>query len=143
MPNHVHLLITPRIPVPKITQSLKRFTAQEANRILGLTGKLWQPESYDRLVRSHTEFHRIANYIEMNPVKAGLAIEPEDYPWSSAGPIKNRPQVANLPHRKSSYSLGAGFASKIFFKISSCVNLSDSAWKFSKILCLKIGRISS
>ena len=49
MPNHVHLLITPRAPLSKLMQSLKRFTAREANRILGLTGQpFWQDESYDR-----------------------------------------------------------------------------------------------
>jgi REP element-mobilizing transposase RayT len=35
MANHVHLLITPRVAVSKMTQSLKRFTAREANRVLG------------------------------------------------------------------------------------------------------------
>ena len=32
MANHVHLLITPRVPVSKLTQSLKRFTARENKR---------------------------------------------------------------------------------------------------------------
>ena len=41
---------------------------------------------------------RIANYIEDNPVTAGLAMAPEEFTWSSAWPITNRPQVANLPH---------------------------------------------
>jgi hypothetical protein len=62
--------------------------------MLGLTGQaFWQDESYDRLVRNDSEFERIAHYIEMNPVKAGLAAVPEEFPWSSAGPIDNRPQV--------------------------------------------------
>ena len=73
MPNHVHLLITPLVPVSKIMHSLKKGTAREGNRILGLTGQpFWQDESYDRLVRNGTEFDRIAYYIENNPVKAGL-----------------------------------------------------------------------
>jgi hypothetical protein len=38
-----------------------------------------------------------AQYIEMNPVKAGLVETPEAFPWSSARPIDNRPQVNNLP----------------------------------------------
>jgi hypothetical protein len=68
------------------------------NRILGVTGQpYWQDESYDRLVRSEMEFQRIARYIEMNPVSAALTATPEEFPWSSAGPIDNRPQVANLP----------------------------------------------
>ena len=99
MPNHVHMLVTPCVPVPRLMQSLKRFTAREANRILGLTGKpFWEEESYDRLVRDGEEFARISRYIAMNPVQAGLAAEPEQYAWSSFGPITNRPQVTNLPH---------------------------------------------
>jgi putative transposase len=99
MANHVHLLITPRLPVSKLMQSLKRFTARESNKILGHTGQpFWQDESYDRVVRDETEFRRIARYIETNPVKAGIAVTPEEFPWSSARPIDNRPQVANLPH---------------------------------------------
>jgi putative transposase len=71
MANHVHLLITPKVDVSKLMHSLKRFTAKEGNRMLGLTGQpFWQDESYDRLIRDG-EFERIANYIEMNPVKAG------------------------------------------------------------------------
>ena len=111
MPNHVHLLMTPLIAVPKVMQSLKRFTAREGNRILGLTGQpFWQDESYDRLVRDDTEFDRITHYIETNPVKAGLAATPEEFQWSSARPIGNRPQVDNPPHvgkkARSSVTLG-------------------------------------
>ena len=85
MANHVHILITPHVGVSAIMRSLKRHTAREANRILGLTGQpFWNVESYDHLVRSGQEFKRIAAYIEMNPVKAGVAAAPEDYPWSSA-----------------------------------------------------------
>jgi putative transposase len=98
MANHVHLLITPRIEVSCLMQSLKRFTAREANRMLELTGRsFWQEESYDHSVRAG-EFQRIARYIEMNPVNAGLAATPEEFLWSSAWPITNRPQNAILPH---------------------------------------------
>ena len=99
MHNHVHVLITPQAPVSKLMQSLKRFTGLEGNRILGVTGQpFWQDESYDRLVRDEREFERIVRYIESNPVNAGLATSAEEFPWSSAGPIDNRPQVVNLPH---------------------------------------------
>ncbi|HMD69952.1 MAG TPA: transposase [Bryobacteraceae bacterium] len=99
MANHVHLLITAKIELSKLTHSLKRFTAREGNRLLGVCGQpFWQDESYDRWVRGEREFERIASYIEMNPVNAGLCATPEDFPWSSAGRVENPPQVANLPH---------------------------------------------
>jgi REP element-mobilizing transposase RayT len=100
MANHVHLLITPHVDLAKITHSLKRFTAREANRLLGLTGKrFWQDESYDRLARDEVEFQRIRRYIEFNPVRAGLVTLPEHYPWSSAGRrLKIGAQLTKLPH---------------------------------------------
>jgi putative transposase len=94
MANHVHLLITPFEPVSHLMQSLKRFTAREGNRMLALTGQpFWQEESYDRLVRDDQEFHSIARYIEMNPVRAGLVATPEAFPWSSAWPITDLPRT--------------------------------------------------
>lgn len=86
MPNHVHILVTPRVTATKWLGPLKGFTAHESNAILGRTGKpFWQGESYDHLVRSGEEFDRIRRYIENNPVKAGLVERPEDFEWSSAG----------------------------------------------------------
>jgi putative transposase len=85
MPNHVHLLILPQAALLKITHWIKGRTAREANRLLGRAGApFWQHESYDHWVRSQKELHRIAAYIEENPVSAGLAATPEDWPWSTA-----------------------------------------------------------
>ncbi|MBL0156678.1 MAG: transposase [Bryobacterales bacterium] len=85
MPNHVHLLLTPAIPLPRLTRSLKGITAKRANQILALTGTpFWQEETYDREVRDQSEFDRIQSYIEANPVHAGLAQEASQYRWSSA-----------------------------------------------------------
>ena len=85
MSNHVHVLLDALIHPSHIMRSLKGFTAREANLALGLTGQaFWQKESYDHWVRDDHEFERIRAYIENNPVKAGIAKAPEDYPWSSA-----------------------------------------------------------
>jgi hypothetical protein len=89
MPNHVHVLIAPAVPVPKLMQSIKGFTARTANALLDRTGPFWQHESYDHWVRDG-EFSKIKRYIEMNPVNAGLALEPELYPWSSAAKGSSR-----------------------------------------------------
>jgi REP element-mobilizing transposase RayT len=85
MPNHVHVLVTPKVAATRWLAPLKGFTAHQANELLGRQGQaFWQDESYDRLVRSETEFHRIQFYIEENPVKAGLISDPPQYLWSSA-----------------------------------------------------------
>jgi len=86
MPNHVHLLVTPAVPLPKLTKSLKGIMAKRGNAMLTLTGSsFWQEESYDHLVRHEQELEKIRNYIEQNPVRAGLVREASAYRWSSAG----------------------------------------------------------
>jgi putative transposase len=83
MPNHLHLLVTPHIPIAKLTRRLKCNTAREANRMLGRTGEaFWQPESYDHWVRNEQEWGRIVRYIENNPVVAGLAAHSTTVPPS-------------------------------------------------------------
>jgi putative transposase len=86
MPNHVHLLLTPAVPLPKLTRALKRFTATRARAILGSAGRtFWQAEDYHRVVRDGREFHKLRLYIEHNPVRAALVLEAPEYRWSSAG----------------------------------------------------------
>jgi putative transposase len=88
MSNHVHMLITPHQPVPKIMQSLKGYTARQANLLLRQTGvRFWKREFYDHWVREG-EFDRIKRYIELNPVRAGPVSKPHLYPWSSAAPCE-------------------------------------------------------
>ena len=90
MPNHVHLLILPKIAPDRLMKSLKGSTAREANRALGRTGEpFWQKESYDHCMRDSREFERIRAYIQNNPVNAGLAATPEGFAWSSASVEKS------------------------------------------------------
>ena len=85
MPNHVHILIDPQAPAPKITQFLKGVSARRANLLLRRTGQpFWQGESFDRWVRSSKERGNIIQYIEFNPVRANLASEPHLFRYSSA-----------------------------------------------------------
>jgi putative DNA methylase len=86
MPNHVHLVTTP-LPgkrLARIMQSLKSFTAKEANKLLAREGTFWMPDYFDRYVRNEKHFTRAVEYVENNPVKAGLCRTPEDWPFSSA-----------------------------------------------------------
>lgn len=98
MPNHVHMVFSPLITaqpgkahnkgksgkylLSPIMESLKRYTAGEANSMLGRSGAFWQHESYDRVVRDENELQRIVKYVLHNPVKAGLTDRPEFWKWS-------------------------------------------------------------
>ena len=84
MPNHVHMLVYPNAPVSRIVGSLKRFTAREANRVLGRDGSFWSKDYFDRSIRDRDHAQRVQRYIENNPVKAGLSATPDPWPYSSA-----------------------------------------------------------
>jgi REP element-mobilizing transposase RayT len=86
MPNHVHALFAPEngFTLSSVLHSWKSFTAREANRILDRRGQFWQEKYFDRYVRGEEHFWKAIDYIEMNPVKAGLCLGKEDWPFSSA-----------------------------------------------------------
>jgi putative DNA methylase len=97
MPNHVHLLVEPLATVARITQAIKGRTARNANATLGRIGKMfWQDESFDRWIRNEGEFGKVKDYIERNPVLAGLVERERDWAWSSAGVGNASVDVQNL-----------------------------------------------
>jgi REP element-mobilizing transposase RayT len=86
MPNHVHMLCTPRAgeSLAGIMHSVKSFTSTEANKLLNRSGRFWQKEYFDRYIRNAKQFAKTVAYIENNPVKANLCARPEDWLFSSA-----------------------------------------------------------
>jgi putative transposase len=74
-----------RAKLSRITNAAKNFSARQVNAILGRTGHpFWQDESWDRCVRGPEEFKKMVEYIEENPLAAGLVERVEDWRWSSA-----------------------------------------------------------
>ena len=86
MPNHVHVLATPlrNYTLSSILHTWKSFTAHQANKLLGRRGTFWMVEYFDRAIRNERHFANVVEYIEHNPVKAGLCDHPMDWKWSSA-----------------------------------------------------------
>jgi putative transposase len=86
MPNHVHVVAEALHghALGKVVQSWKSFTARRANEILGRSGSFWHPDYFDRYMRNEEHLHRTIEYIEQNPVKAGLVAVPSEWLWSSA-----------------------------------------------------------
>lgn len=87
MPNHVHILVRP-VPeertLSEVLQLIKGRGARQINLALQQSGRLWQRESYDRLIRSEDHHWRTAHYIHQNPVRAGLSKQAHEWPLSSA-----------------------------------------------------------
>lgn len=77
MPNHVHVLLTPRpgFDLGKILHSWKSFSAHEINKRTGRSGEVWQHETYDHIVRDPESLWHFAKYIVDNPRQAGVQVE--------------------------------------------------------------------
>jgi len=86
MPNHVHAVveISDGYSLGTIVQAWKSFSAKEANRILNRQGIFWHKDYFDRFIRDEGHLSRTIDYVESNPVKAGLASMVAAWPWSSA-----------------------------------------------------------
>jgi putative transposase len=85
MPNHLHLAIVPlERKIPAVMQGIKGFTAREINDLRNIKGNLWQDGYQDFVMDNLKAIAQKLNYIEQNPVRAGLVKDPCDYPFSSA-----------------------------------------------------------
>ena len=63
---------------------LQRYT-QWHNRVHSRTGRLWEDRFKSLIVEDGVAAKTIAAYIDLNPVRAGIAKDPADYRWSSYG----------------------------------------------------------
>lgn len=85
MPNHLDLLITPVFPLSSLTALLRAAIARKADALLGLGGQpFWHESTVQYAIANDLEFGQTWLDIESQPVRAGLARRPCDYPWSSA-----------------------------------------------------------
>ena len=85
MTNHVHLLTTPMRSdrVGLMMKHLGQRYVQYVNRTYRRTGTLWEGRFRSCLAQSGHYALTCYRYIELNPVRAGMAEHPADYPWSS------------------------------------------------------------
>lgn len=70
-----------RLGVLEQVARFKTFTTNAYWR-LGFAGKLWQRSSYDHLVDDDKTFASVVEYVLNNPVRAGLATQPQDWPYA-------------------------------------------------------------
>ena len=79
MPNHVHLLavFATAKAMKEQCDSWLHYTAFRINQAIGESGKFWQQEPFDHLVRSPEQYEYLRQYIADNPQKAGL--KPGEY----------------------------------------------------------------
>jgi REP element-mobilizing transposase RayT len=84
LPNHYHLgLETQDIPISKIMHRVNFLYAMYFNYRHKKSGHLFQDRFYGALVDKEDYLWEFSRYIDLNPVKAGLARAPQDYKWGS------------------------------------------------------------
>jgi len=85
MNNHLHLLVTPgeESSLPKTMQSVGRRYSHYFNSTYHRSGSLWEGRYKCSLIETERYLLCCYRYIEMNPVRAGIVVNPADYPYSS------------------------------------------------------------
>lgn len=86
METHYHLLI--EVPFQKLRAfvgGLQQAYAQYHHARHGTSGVFWQGRYRSEPVEIGEYLARCGRYIERNPVRAGIAANAWEYPWSSAG----------------------------------------------------------
>ena len=85
MPNHVHVLFkVGTVPMSEIVGAWKKHTGRLANKMLGKQGAFWAEDYFDVFMRDAEHERKTVRYIENNPTKAKLLLDPKKWSWSSA-----------------------------------------------------------
>ena len=85
MPDHVHLIVVPATKDGlklSVGEARRRYT-RRINFREGRRGRLRQGR-FSSFMMDERYLLACARYVEPNPARAGLAKQPEDWPWSSA-----------------------------------------------------------
>lgn len=101
MTNHVHLLCTPRIEgaVSRMMQSMGRSYVRYFNRQYERSGTLWEGRYKSCLIQDERHLLEVYRYIELNPLRAGMVAEPDQYRWSSyQANALGQPSALCTPH---------------------------------------------
>jgi putative transposase len=86
MPKHVHILMTlpGEVTLEKAMQLIKGGFSFRASKELGFRSEVWQRGYSDVQIVDEQSWQRHRAYIDNNPVKAGLANAPEEFPHGTA-----------------------------------------------------------
>ncbi|TDU64122.1 ATP-dependent DNA helicase RecG [Prosthecobacter fusiformis] len=94
MPDHVHLLLEPGVknrdpetgdpvfyPLSELMHSIKSYSAKTIMKAGWVDDRVWEKETFDRLIRSEADLQETFGYMISNPREAGLVSHSEEYPW--------------------------------------------------------------
>lgn len=88
MTNHIHLIIDPGYEESNLAQLMKRVNGRQTryvNKTEGRTGCLWEGRYKSSTISTDEYLLACCRYVELNPVRAGIVVDPAHYRWSSYG----------------------------------------------------------
>jgi putative transposase len=86
MTNHVHLVVDPGEDEKNLAQLIKRVAGRQTryvNKLEKRTGSLWEGRYKSSTIDTNEYLLACCRYVELNPVRAGIVMDPIDYRWSS------------------------------------------------------------
>jgi putative transposase len=84
MPNHVHLVIeSENLALSRGMHRLQGAYAQWFNGVHRVDGHLFQDRFHAKVVGREQHWTEVIRYVVLNPVRAGICEQPEEWTWSS------------------------------------------------------------
>jgi len=86
MTNHIHLIVEPAEDAFSVSELMKRLAARQtryANKLENRTGSLWEGRYKISPIQRDEYLLQCCRYVELNPVKARMVVDPAQYRWSS------------------------------------------------------------
>lgn len=108
MDNHLHLLATPPTAdaLSRMMQSLGRRYVGWFNTQHARSGTLWEGRFRAGLIEAGPYLLACVRYIELNPVRSGLCLDPAQWTWSSAAHHLGLARDALITEHDLYWSLG-------------------------------------
>ncbi len=102
MTNHVHLIVDPGSNPESLALLMKRVAGRQTryiNKLENRSGSLWEGRYKSSIISSKEYLPACCRYIELNPLRAGMVIDPAQYQWSSyrTKVFGKRDMVVDLP----------------------------------------------
>jgi putative transposase len=119
MPDHIHVLITPKTSLEKAVQFIKGGFSYRAKKELGSNMEVWQKGFSDHRIRDAQDYLRHVAYIRENPVRKHLCERAGEFSYSSAragfelDPVPRGLKPASLGDIRMARLEGVPFQSKI------------------------------
>jgi putative transposase len=85
MPDHVHLFASPQYHSKSLSDFVrdwKKWTTRQIHGAGIVVPLVWQPEFFDHVLRSADSYEEKWNYVQNNPVRAGLVTSVDAWPYS-------------------------------------------------------------